>query len=67
MKQKKPLVEWALWQERPQTEDEFKALPWSTADGFAVVCGTKLDNDLYFGAVDFDVKNVSARAWKNHW
>ena len=62
VKQKKPLVEWAHWQTKPQTAEEFEALPWSEADGFAVICGTKLNNGLYAGAVDFDVKNVSEEA-----
>ena len=65
VKQKKPLVEWALWQTRPQTIEEFEALPWNEADGFAIICGTKLDNGLYLGATDFDVKNVSEEAQEN--
>jgi Fe2+ or Zn2+ uptake regulation protein len=65
VKQKKPLVEWALWQTRPQTTEEFQALPWNEADGFAVICGTELDNGLHFGAIDFDVKNVSEEAQEN--
>jgi Fe2+ or Zn2+ uptake regulation protein/Zn-finger protein len=66
VKQKKPLVEWALWQNRPQTPEEFQALPWNEgADGFAVICGTELDNGLYLGAIDFDVKNVSEEAQEN--
>lgn len=62
VKQKKPLVEWAHWQTIRQTAEEFQALPWEEADGFAVICGTKLRNGLYLGAVDFDVKNVSEEA-----
>lgn len=62
VKQKKPLVEWAQWQIKPQTTAEFEALPWSQADGFAIICGTKLANGLYVGAIDFDVKNVNQEA-----
>ena len=62
VKQKKPLVEWAPWQTRPQTVEEFEALPWQETGGFAIVCGTKLDSGLYIGTVDVDVKNVSKEA-----
>jgi len=62
VKQKKPLVEWAHWQTKPQTAAEFEALPWSEADGFAVICGARLDSGLYIGAVDYDVKNVNEEA-----
>jgi Fe2+ or Zn2+ uptake regulation protein len=62
VKQKRPLVEWASWQTNPQRLEEFEALPWKEADGFAVVCGTDLNNGQYMGVVDFDVKNVSEEA-----
>jgi Fe2+ or Zn2+ uptake regulation protein len=62
VKQKKPLVEWAHWQTAQQTWEEFQSLLWEEADGFAVVCGTKLCNGLFLGAIDFDVKNVSEEA-----
>ena len=65
VKQKKPLVEWAHWQIRTQAIEEFEALSWKDADGFAIICGTKLGNGLYMGAVDFDVKNVSEEAKEN--
>ncbi|MEM3108634.1 MAG: bifunctional DNA primase/polymerase, partial [Candidatus Bathyarchaeia archaeon] len=58
LKGKKPLVEWAKWQTQPQTEQEFNGLPWAEADGFAIICGSKAKNGLFFGAIDFDVKNV---------
>ncbi|MEM3356897.1 MAG: bifunctional DNA primase/polymerase, partial [Candidatus Bathyarchaeia archaeon] len=58
LKEKKPLHEWQKWQSQKQTEEEFENLPWRQADGFAVVCGTQLQNSLYVGAVDFDVKNL---------
>jgi len=60
--QKKPLVEWARWQTEKQTAGEFEVLPWAEADGFGVICGTRLNTGLYLGAVDFDVKNVSQEA-----
>ncbi|MEM3880143.1 MAG: bifunctional DNA primase/polymerase [Candidatus Bathyarchaeia archaeon] len=59
---KQPLVQWAHWQMQPQTEAEFNGLPWSEADGFAVICGSKTQSGLYFAAVDFDVKNLSSEA-----
>ena len=62
VKQKKPLIEWAHWQTAHQTLAEFQSLPWEEADGFAVICGTKLCNGLFLGAIDFDVKNVSEEA-----
>lgn len=59
---KKPLHDWAKWQTERQTLRDFEALPWNEADGFALIGGTKLENGLFFGAVDFDVKNVSEKA-----
>jgi Fe2+ or Zn2+ uptake regulation protein len=59
---KQPLVSWSQWQTRRQEKQEFESLPWSQADGYAIICGTKLFNGLYVGAVDFDVKNVSQEA-----
>lgn len=62
VKQKKPLTEWAQWQTRQQTKEEFKNQPWQNADGFSVLCGTKQKNGLYIAAVDFDVKKVGEEA-----
>ena len=59
LKGKQPLVEWARWQTKMQTKEEFETLPWDRADGFAVICGTKTRDGLYVGALDFDVKNLS--------
>lgn len=59
---KKPLVEWKPWIQGEQTEEQFNSQPWDRANAFAVVCGRKLKNGLYVGAVDFDVKNVSEEA-----
>jgi len=58
VKQKKPVTEWGRWQTQRQTAEEFDALPWTEADGFGIVCGTRLENGLYFCAVDLDVKNL---------
>jgi len=58
VKEKRPLVEWQKWQTQRQTSEEFDALPWQDADGFALVCGTKLNNGLFLGVLDFDVKNL---------
>ena len=62
VKQKKPLTDWARWQTQRQTTEEFENLPWTNADGFAVICGTKLNNNLFTAAVDFDIKNVTDQA-----
>ena len=58
VKEKRPLVEWQKWQTQRQTKEEFEGLPWQDADGFALVCGTKLNNGLFLGVLDFDVKNL---------
>lgn len=58
-KGKKPLVEWKNWQDKEQTEEEFNSLPWDEATVFGVLLGKKLENDLYLGVVDFDVKNLT--------
>jgi hypothetical protein len=58
LKEKKPLHEWQKWIRERQTEQEFNTLPWTEVAQYAVICGTKLDNGLFFCAVDFDVKNL---------
>ncbi|MGC8896173.1 MAG: bifunctional DNA primase/polymerase [Candidatus Bathyarchaeia archaeon] len=55
---KKPLHEWTRWQTEKQNETDFEALPWEKADGFALICGRQLANGLFFGAIDFDIKNL---------
>ena len=60
LKDKKPLHEWQRWIEQRQTEQEFNALPWQEANMFCVVCGTRLDNGLFFAVIDHDVKNLPA-------
>lgn len=59
---KEPIVEYKRWWMERQTEEEFNALPWDKANGFAVLCGTPNDDGYYFSAVDFDVINVSNEA-----
>ncbi len=59
---KKPLIAWSQWQTREQNREQFDSQPWQDADGFAIVCGTKNNEDLFIAAVDFDVKNVSEDA-----
>jgi len=61
---KEPLVKWTQWQTQRQTPEEFEALPWDRAEAYAVICGLKLENGLYFGAIDVDVKNISEEAKK---
>ena len=58
LKGKQPLVEWARWQTKTQTKEEFDTLPWDKADGFAIICGVKTKDGFYVGALDFDVKNL---------
>ena len=57
--EKKPLTEWRAWITEPQTNEEFEALTWNNTNGFAIVCGSRLKNGLFVGAVDFDVKKLS--------
>jgi predicted transcriptional regulator len=58
LQDKKPLHEWQRWINERQTMQEFNGLPWAEAAQYAVVCGTKLDDGLFFCAVDLDVKNL---------
>lgn len=58
LKGKQPLVSWARWQHERQDELSFEALPWSEADGFAIICGQQLYDGMYIAAIDFDVKNL---------
>ncbi|MGB9671716.1 MAG: bifunctional DNA primase/polymerase [Candidatus Bathyarchaeales archaeon] len=55
---KEPLHKWQRWQNERQRELDFEALPWAEADSFALIMGQQLHNELYIGAVDFDVKNL---------
>ncbi|MEM3704372.1 MAG: hypothetical protein QXZ02_04400 [Candidatus Bathyarchaeia archaeon] len=58
LRSKEPLHKWQRWQTERQNELDFEALPWAEADGFAIICGQQMHNELYVGAVDFDVKNL---------
>jgi len=62
LKKKQPLHEWKQWQGKRQSESDFETLPWSEGDGFAIIGGSRLDNNLFFAAIDFDVKNVNKEA-----
>jgi len=59
---KHPLIQWSKWQNQKQTETDFESLPWEQANGFALIGGSKLNNGLFIGAIDFDVKNTSLEA-----
>jgi len=59
---KKPLVKWEQWQTRRQTPEEFESLPFSQAHWIGLICGQKLNNGLYLGAVDIDRKKVTEDA-----
>jgi len=58
LKGKEPLHKWSQWQTERQNEIDFEALPWSQADGFAIICGQQIHNGTYVAAIDFDVKNL---------
>lgn len=58
---KKPLLEWQRWQTQHQTKEEFDDLPFEKANAFGVICGQKLNNGLFLGVVDFDLKNLEER------
>jgi|GEM_PF-909679 len=57
-----PLCEWKLWQTKKQTQEEFESLNWNEANGFAILAGSKTNDGLFFGCVDFDSKKVSQEA-----
>lgn len=44
------------WQNHAQTLQDFEELPWEKADGFAIVCGVKLNNGYYVEALDVDLE-----------
>ena len=54
MKEKQPLSAWQRWQDTPQTLPEFNNQPWLSATGFAIVCGSKTREGLYFNVIDAD-------------
>jgi hypothetical protein len=56
---KQPLVEWKPLEETRQTLEQFEALPWSTANAYAVLCGYQLTDGTYITAIDFDTKKLS--------
>jgi hypothetical protein len=58
LKDKKPLHDWLKWVDERQSETELAQLPWQEATQYAVICGTKLENGMYFTAVDLDRKNL---------
>jgi len=62
LKGKTPLHEWSRWEAERQSRGDFDNLPWDKAGGFALIGGSRLDNGLYFAAIDYDVKNVSGEA-----
>ena len=51
---KRPLIPWGQWQTKPQTVEEFEALPWDKADGFGVLCGVKAKNGFHLAIIDID-------------
>lgn len=62
VKGKQPLHDWQRWRMERQSWADFESLPWDRAEGFAVIGGSRLNNGLYFAAIDYDVKNVSLEA-----
>jgi len=59
LKGKEPLHKWSQWQNERQNEIAFEALPWSQADGFAIICGQQLNDGTFIGVVDADVQKPS--------
>ena len=61
-KDKKPLVSsWRGWQYTRQTKADIESMPWQSANGFAVICGTETtvtyNNEtkrVYLGVIDID-------------
>jgi hypothetical protein len=64
VKGKTPLLEWKPLQTNRQTSRDFENLPWSKADGFALIGGSQRSDGLYICAIDLDVKNVPTEAFK---
>ena len=62
IKGKQPLKKGEKWQKQRQTEEEFKSLNFSEADGIGIVCGTRNNASLCLAVIDFDVKNLSTKA-----
>jgi len=58
LKEKTPLVKWKKWQREEQSIQEFEELPWEKTDGFAIICGVKLNNKYYVGVLDLDVEKA---------
>jgi hypothetical protein len=48
-------LKWKKWQNTPQTQEEFEALPWEKANMFGVVCGVNIGVG-YFCSIDIDTK-----------
>lgn len=54
---KKPYgTTWEQWNQRDQTDEEFKALDFTRCYAIGVVLGRKTKEGLYLGCVDYDVK-----------
>jgi hypothetical protein len=49
-------LKWKKWQNTPQTQEEFEALPWEKANMFGVVCGVNIGVG-YFCSIDIDTKD----------
>ena len=65
-KDKRPLVNsWKEWQTKRQTKADIESMPWQSANGFAVICGTETtvtcNNEtkkVYLGVIDIDHKDT---------
>lgn len=57
--EKKPLSNWRQWIEKTQTPEEFEALNWTDANGFAVILGTPNIYGKYLSVVDYDCKGTN--------
>jgi P4 family phage/plasmid primase-like protien len=62
---KHPVIgKYAEWNNRPQTEEEFKALDWTKCNGFGVILGQKTKDGRYLVAVDLDPKQKQTKKVK---
>lgn len=51
---KKPLITYAEFYQRQQTDIEFNSVNWSNVQLFSVVCGMKAKNGYYLTVIDID-------------
>jgi P4 family phage/plasmid primase-like protien len=50
------ILTYKVWNERPQTQEEYQALNWEGCNGFGLILGQKANDGRYLVAIDFDPK-----------